>query len=313
MSQLAHVGLVPGGAPPLYLRGTLPSQPGIAVVGTRMPTKEACAWTTKQVAEIAASGLSIWSGGALGIDAAAHRSALAAGAPTVLVTAGGLDDPYPKCHAELQQQILAAGGALMSLQPDGGPRRRFHFPKRNHVLVALTVATLMVQGERKSGSRHTAGTARHLGRLLMVVPGAPWHRLGEGGALEIAAGGATAVTCAQDVLNALERGAHSGQTTLDAFWSPQAPSEGRKTATARPRQPSAAGSDLATGRQSRSSLPPLDPVQRKVLAQLGDRAEHIDLICERAQLAYPAVSRALLTMHLLTVVVEGPAGHFRRA
>ncbi len=311
-AAMSLVGAVSGNPPPLYLRGQLPSQPGIAVVGTRKPSEEASEWTRKHVRTIATRGLSIWSGGALGIDGLAHESALAAGAPTVLVTAGGLDDPYPKKHAGLHEQILASGGALMSLQPDGGPRWTCHFLQRNHVLAALSMATLMVEGTRKSGTRHTVSVAWRLGRMVLVVPGSPWSKLGEGAALELAAGGAVAVTSATQVLEALNRGAHTGQTTLDAFWRP-----------APPRSPVEPGVGAGLRRQSPRSAeePPagtsspnaaLDPTQQRVLAQLSRQPEHIDLICERTALAYPVVSCALLTMSLMAVVVEGPEGHYRR-
>src|SRR5690348_13223843 len=111
----ALVRLAPEGTPPtLYLRGALPHARGVAVVGTREPTAEAAAFTRALVRDLAAQGLSIWSGGALGIDAAAHEAALACGAPTVVVMGGGLGRPYPREHAPLFERVVAHGGALLA-------------------------------------------------------------------------------------------------------------------------------------------------------------------------------------------------------
>src|SRR4051812_18476498 len=105
------------GAPPLYLRGPLPARPGVAVVGTREPSDQALAFTRALVLELGQAGLAIWSGGARGIDAAAHEAALEAGVPTVVVAGGGLDRPYPPEHAPLYARVLAGGGALCARVP----------------------------------------------------------------------------------------------------------------------------------------------------------------------------------------------------
>ena len=98
-------------APPLYLRGRLPERPGVAIVGTREPCPEALSFARRLAKALVGDGWAIWSGGAKGIDLAAHEGALSAGGPTVWVGAGGFDRPYPEKHAALLPRILAAGGA----------------------------------------------------------------------------------------------------------------------------------------------------------------------------------------------------------
>ncbi|MBW2524134.1 MAG: DNA-processing protein DprA, partial [Deltaproteobacteria bacterium] len=142
--------------PEVYLRGTLPAPTGIAVVGTRRATGEALAFTRGLVADLAGAGFSIWSGAARGIDRAAHEAAIQAGAPTAIVAPTGLDHPYPADHADLYRRVVARGGALISLWPDGSKAKRSQFLKRNRLLAALTAATVIVEAPTRSGARSTA-------------------------------------------------------------------------------------------------------------------------------------------------------------
>ncbi|HEU4405836.1 MAG TPA: DNA-processing protein DprA [Polyangiaceae bacterium] len=160
----------------LYVRGVWPPEPGVAVVGTRKPGREAERFARELGATLARAGLTLWSGGALGIDAAAHEGALEAGGVTVLVAGGSLDAPYPACHGGLYGRVEASGGALVSLLADGLRPRRWVFLERNRVLAALTLATVVVECPLKSGARSTAAAARHLGRPVWVAAQPPWAR-----------------------------------------------------------------------------------------------------------------------------------------
>jgi len=308
-------------SPPLHVRGSLPSQPGVAVVGTRDATAPARRFTAELVAALAAEQCSIWSGGAKGVDACAHEAALAEGAPTVVVTAGGLDDPFPPKHAELYERVLGAGGALLSLQADGATRRRYQFVHRNYVMAALCLATVVVQAPVKSGAGYTATATRRLKRPLFVVPAEPWSGKGGGCARELVKG-ATPIATADDLVTALRPvllRANAGRS----LWPPAAPWQGELWAAARParcgasRRPpkpsSGSGQDphLATDAPARGE-PPLHGPAAAVLAALGDGPSHADALCTRLGLSYGRVSRALLTLCLDGVVVEGPPGHYRR-
>ena len=110
------------------------------------------------------------SGGAYGIDAAAHRGALAVAGRTVLVSAGGVDRPYPAAHDHLFRQVQA-NGAVVSECPLGAPPARHRFLTRNRLIAALEPGTVIVEAGLKSGARSTATSAAQLSRHVMAVPG----------------------------------------------------------------------------------------------------------------------------------------------
>jgi len=116
-------------------------------------------------------GALVVSGGAVGIDAAAHVGALDAGGQTVVVLGTGLDAPYPSRHRPLFERIVAGGGALVSSFQPGVPLRRWHFPRRNRVLAGLADAVVIVEASPSSGSLYTAQAAREYGRVLCACPG----------------------------------------------------------------------------------------------------------------------------------------------
>ena len=287
----------PGRPPPtLYVRGRLPSSVGVAVVGPRRPSAEACTFTRTLTTALVVEGLAIWSGGATGIDAAAHEAALEVGGVTVVVAGGGLDRPYPPHHRELFERVLAQGGALVARVPDGTPPMAPWFLQRNAVLAALTAATVVIQAGLASGARSTAAAARRLGRPLCVVPHAPWDEQGQGCAHELARG-ALAIYSAADVLAALGRPP-----------PPPRPATRRSPRVRRPAPIPAPTSLLLPG------APPeaLDPTEAAIFAALSDQPRHFDEACERSGLPASVTTGALLTLTLRAVVVEGPAGFFRR-
>ncbi|MEP6851227.1 MAG: DNA-processing protein DprA [bacterium] len=143
---------------------------GVAVVGARAATAYGEQVATEVAYGVAGSGRAVVSGGAFGIDAAAHRAALAADGPTVLVSAGGLDRPYPPAHARLFEDV-AAQGLLVSESPPGSAPQRHRFLSRNRLIAALSAATVVVEAARRSGALNTAAHAATLGRLVLAVPG----------------------------------------------------------------------------------------------------------------------------------------------
>lgn len=275
--------------PTLYVRGELPRLPGIAVVGRRAASEAAITFTRALVRDLADAGFAVWSGGAFGVDAAAHEAALSAHAPTVVVAGAGLSHPYPTEHAPLFDRVLRAGGALVSRLPDPTPPRPAHFLARNQVLAAMTVATVVVEAGLQSGARSASAAARRLGRPVCVVPHPPWSEAGAGCAEELVLG-ARAVACAKDVLAVIGHG----------------PAPRRRRPPVRP-EPATLPLPIQTEQN-----PPLDRLEQTILSALDHRPTHVDVICATVGAPLPAVAGALLTLTLQAVVVEGPAGSYRR-
>ncbi|HET6281269.1 MAG TPA: DNA-processing protein DprA [Polyangia bacterium] len=191
------------GKPPatLWVVGRAPAgnERGVAMVGSRAATVKGCARATEMAAVLGRSGWFVVSGGALGIDAAAHQGALQVGAATFAVLGCGVDVVYPDRHRSLFARIAAAGGILSELPP-ATPPRPGQFPVRNRLVAALGDAVLVVEADRMSGALITAKLARKLGRLVLAVPGSA------GTDQLIAAGAADPVDDAHDVLARLAGG-----------------------------------------------------------------------------------------------------------
>ncbi|GAA3950892.1 DNA-processing protein DprA [Actinomadura viridis] len=158
----------------LWLRGPGDLRYGclrsVAVVGSRGASAYGLRVAAELGAELAERDWTVISGGALGVDAAAHRGALAADGPTVAVFANGVDVPYPAANDGLFAE-MARRALLISESPPGTPPQRLRFLVRNRVIAALSRGTVIVEAERRSGALNTASWARRLGRSLMVVPG----------------------------------------------------------------------------------------------------------------------------------------------
>jgi DNA processing protein len=142
----------------------------VAVVGARACTEYGAHVSAGLAAELAERGWVVVSGGAYGIDGAAHRGALGAGGATVAVLACGVDRPYPRGHARLFARIAEQGLVVGELPPGDHPTPS-RFVLRNRVIAALTRGTVVVEAARRSGSLATARAARRLGRFTMGVPG----------------------------------------------------------------------------------------------------------------------------------------------
>lgn len=146
-------------------------RPGIAIVGSRRASHQGGLDAHWFAREISSAGLTIISGLATGIDAAAHAGGLEGVGKTIAVLGHGRDSVYPKSHASLAQEICAMGGALVTEYPDGVPARPHHFPQRNRIIAALARAVLVVEAAPKSGSLITARHALELGIDVFVIPG----------------------------------------------------------------------------------------------------------------------------------------------
>jgi DNA processing protein len=193
-----------GGVPlGLWLRGPGQlahlMQRSVAIVGSRAATAYGNGIATDLAADLVEQGVTVVSGGAFGIDVAAHRGALAAGGPTVCVLANGVDMAYPPAHVAIFE-TLAKDQLLVSELPPGANPTRVRFLARNRLIAAMSRGTVVVEAALRSGARNTASWALGCGRPLMAVPGSVYSRASAAPHLMIRNGQAALVTSAAEVL-----------------------------------------------------------------------------------------------------------------
>jgi DNA processing protein len=192
----------------LWVRGTPPLastlENAVSVVGARAATSYGTHVATELGYGLANRGWTVVSGGAYGIDAAAHRGALAAGGVTAAVLACGVDRAYPLAHANLFERIVEEG-LLISEWPPGAEPHRHRFLIRNRVIAALGRGTVIVEAGARSGARQTFGRAALLGRALLAVPGPVTSALSVGCHQLLRYGGARPVTSYAEVLEEVGR------------------------------------------------------------------------------------------------------------
>lgn len=194
---------IPDSPPVLYAIGdpALLARPALAVVGSRNATPRGCLDAQEFAAALVASGLSIVSGLAIGIDAAAHRGALRAGGSTIAVIGTGPDRVYPARNRDLAREI-ADKGVIVSEFPPGTPALKANFPRRNRIISGLSRGVLIVEATLSSGSLITAGAAAEQGRDVFALPGSihsPFSR----GCHRLIKNGAKLVETANDILEEL--------------------------------------------------------------------------------------------------------------
>jgi len=282
---------------PVCVKGELLGGPSVAIVGTREATEGALLFAHALAGGLVERGVTVWSGGAIGIDAAAHRGALDAGGVSVAVVPTGLDHCYPEEHRALYDEIVEKGGAIIS------PFAKEHqvtipaFHHRNAVLAALTLATVVVQAPIKSGARSTAGAARRLRRPLFIVGAAPWEEKCEGNRLELRLRGTTVFDEAalMRVLGVpLGKGERLVKVVADtSAGTGKSESEGTNGRVI----------EMPSGLSSECS---------SVFSVTSTRPQHSDDLCSKTGLTAALVQEALLTLTLHAVLVEGPSGWFRR-
>lgn len=269
----------------LYLHGQLPRGPAVAIVGTRYACPDAIEWTRGLAAELAAAGVAILSGGAKGIDTAAHEGALDVGGVTVVVTPAGFEHPFPKQNRDLFRRVVDGGGGYLSLFPDDVAATSAEFFARNACMIALSHAVIVAQTRIVGGARNAAKWARRLERALFVVPHSPWLEMGKGAIVEMRLGGRP-LDRAKDMLKFL---ADSGLHALPPAAPPVKEGPG----------------------QAELWPPPNDPAGDPVLEAVRDGATHADEIADRTGLSVATVQRRILTLTLSGVLVPGPLGSLK--
>ena len=172
--------------------------PALAIVGSRNPTQGGAQNAFEFARHLAGAGFCIVSGLAQGIDAAAHRGALAAGAPTIAFLGHGIDRVYPAVNHDLAHDI-ARHGALVSEFPLGTAPNRTLFPQRNRLISGISLGTVVVEAARRSGSLITARLAAEQGREVFAIPGSIHNPLSRG-CHQLIRQGAKLVEAADDIV-----------------------------------------------------------------------------------------------------------------
>lgn len=255
-------------------------QPQLAIVGSRNPTPSGLALAREFSSYLAEFGLTISSGLATGIDAAAHAGALDGQGGTVAVTGTGLDRVYPACHRELAHRI-ADNGALVSEFPPGTPPLASNFPRRNRIISGLSVGTLVVEAALRSGSLITARLARDQGREIFAIPGSIHNPLARG-CHALIREGAKLVETGQHILEELAPLVSVAQQT------PAAPESGAE------------------------KTPQLAEDYREFLDNMGFEAVSVDELVQRSGLTPEQVSSMLLMLELEGHLASGAGGHYTR-
>lgn len=278
----------PGAPLVLYVNGdpALLSMPQLAVVGSRNPTRGGERTAFEFAAHLAASGLTITSGLATGIDTAAHEGALSAGGSTIAVLGTGIDRVYPAANRELAHRI-AGRGALVSEFPLGAHPEAWHFPRRNRIISGMSLGTLVVEAARRSGSLITARLAAEQGREVFAIPGSIHNALARG-CHRLIRDGARLVESAGDIFAELAPLAGALGTRLTA--------------------PAAGGHSVA----SDGTAGGRDGDYDKLLEALGWEPVDMDTLIERSGLTIEQLSSMLLILELEGEVESLPGGKFSR-
>ena len=278
-------------APPsrLFLHGELPRGPSVAIVGTRDPSDLGAEFAHRLAKALAKAGIAVFSGGAQGIDTAAHRGALDGGGVTVVVAPAGFDHPFPKENSALFRNIVARGGAYLSLVEGPVPATNGAFFPRNAVLVALAHAVVVVEAPIRSGARNAAKNARRLGRPLFAVPCHPDHTNGRGCLAELQLG-ARCLINENDLFKALaEQNLH--------------------VVAARPRRAAEEHPNQESLKFSETSPPTGDSAAVRWAVERG--AATADEIVLMLGLTAGRVSELILTLRLEGVLVTDPSGRLQ--
>ncbi len=277
----------------LYVRGAWRAcleAPCVGVVGSRRCSTYGQNVALSLARDLASRGLTVVSGLARGIDAAAHRGALEAGGRTAAVLGTGLDEVYPRDHRRLADEILERGGALVTQFPLGTPPVAENFPYRNRIISGLSLGVVVVEASELSGSLITARLALEQGREVFAVPGNITSRNSFGTNFLIKGAGAKLVQQWQDVVAELP-------AELAAALLPPEPK----------------GESKARG-ASMAPLPAdLSDEERAVLKLLSaDEPAHIDALAGRSGLPVQELSALLLGLEMRDLVRQLPGTCFVR-
>ncbi len=286
---------IPGAPPILQYRGSLDPtsfEHPIAMVGSRKCTIYGTEQATRFSRSLGSAGFTIVSGGARGIDSAAHRGALDASTKTLVVLGCGLGHVYPKENAPLFDRVVEQGGAIISELPFHTPPSSENFPARNRIISGLSLGVLVIEASRRSGALITARHAvEDHGREVFAVPGRIDSSASGGSNELLKSGGAHMVSDPGEIIEILER-------------SSPALKQGVGSLGPVPKQPD-------VQRAKPQPVGDLDPLSRKILEAL-DEPRTGDQLSEMLNIE-PGALRASATMLEIQGRIKRAGAHFQRA
>jgi DNA processing protein len=289
---------LPDPPPALWCRG----EPGsvdaaiVAVVGSRRPSAYGEAMARRISSELARAGVTVASGLARGIDAAAHRAALEAGGQTIAVLGCGLDHIYPKEHRTLQEAIGRQGAVLSEFAPDAPPLSH-HFPQRNRLISGVSLGVVVVEAGERSGSLITARLALEQGREVFAVPG----NVGAGGSVgtnRLIKAGAVLAEGVADILQAVAPQLESA--------SLRQPLPRRLTS---PADPNAAAGPAAPARR-RTESDQLTAEEAALIELLTHEPRHMDELAVRSGRPVQQVAALLVSLEIKGSVRQLPGNYY---
>ncbi|MDQ3749649.1 MAG: DNA-processing protein DprA [Acidobacteriota bacterium] len=276
----------------LYVKGDWQAcfdAPCVAVVGSRRCSTYGENASEMLSRDLATNGICIVSGLARGIDSAAHRGAIAGKGKTIAVLGTGIDGVYPKENAKLVDEILDAGGAIVSQFPLGTPPLKDNFPYRNRIISGLSLGILLVEASERSGSLITARLAMEQNREVLAVPGNITSK-NSFGTNYLIKSGAKLVQQWQDVVSELPQ-------EISAAILPPKIDEKKTKET----------------KQSEFVPAGLDDNERKIWQFLSaDEAAHFDTLLEESELSFGDLNAALLGLEMRELVRTLPGKHYAR-
>lgn len=260
----------------LYVKGRLKSNDfnTVAIVGTRKMTSYGRKVATMFSFELATYGITVVSGLAFGIDAAAHQAVIDAKGHTIAVIASGLDNITPVSNQDLAKDIVKSGGAIISESPLGSQVWRGSFPIRNRIVSGTSRAIIVIEGARKSGTLLSASSAANQGRQVFAVPGQITSQMSAAPHFLIKRG-AKMVTNVSDILEELDM-------------------------------------QLKVDRKAAEEITPSGKDEKKIIEALSDKPLHIDKLARITGLAENKVSARLTRMELKGLVKSLRGGVYKK-
>jgi DNA processing protein len=261
----------------LYVRGSLlKDEKAVAVVGSRNASLYGLTMAERLSYDLAGYGITIVSGMARGIDASAQKGALKAGGRTIAVLGCGLDKAYPAENKELMERIAQTGAVISEYLP-GVPPLPQNFPARNRIISGLSMGTVIIEANEKSGSLITANFALEQGREVFAVPGnitSPVSR----GTNKLIKDGAKIVTCAEDILEEFIFYQRTYNTNCQGIKE----------------------------KKEENIFKGLDENERRLVEHLRNEPLHIDVLSKQSGLGIQLVNSALVMLELKGVVEQMP-------